>query len=449
MTDADLLRQFTAERSEAAFAQLVRRRIDLVYAAALRQLAGDHHRAQDVAQEVFLALARKATSLDGHADLIGWLYTSTHYAALKTIRAEERRRRRENAHAMHDSANPPDPATDWSRIRPAIDSAMHDLSERDRQVVLLRYFEQQSFGAIAGRLGLTENAAQKSAERALDRLHAALAHRGITSTAAALGVGLSTQLASAAPAGLVSLITQTSLAGAVSVGVPALFAMTTTKIGLGLAAGIAVVAVGFIVHERQEKARIASTLARQEANVAALRAESASLRTQVVAAEQRARDADQETGALLKAVADVRTAQAASPPTSTKKNTKNPADMTRTEALAAIESMIREQETKIRADPKYRPYQPPDLSLLPEKEREGFARSRTAAEAKNLLFFPVMHPQGFVYPVTMNRLRDDTLPKLFPALTPADWIQFEERYALMNLGQMMLNPPKFTPPAKK
>ena len=61
--DSELLRRYTEEKSEAAFAELVRRHLDLVYSVALRQVGGDAHLAQDVAQTVFTALARKAASL--------------------------------------------------------------------------------------------------------------------------------------------------------------------------------------------------------------------------------------------------------------------------------------------------------------------------------------------------------------------------------------------------
>src|ERR1700740_1161966 len=87
-TDAELLRRYVEEKSEAAFAELVRRHLDLVYFVALRQVGGDAHRAKDVAQTVFTDLARKARALPGHATLTGWLHTSTRFAATKQRRAD-------------------------------------------------------------------------------------------------------------------------------------------------------------------------------------------------------------------------------------------------------------------------------------------------------------------------------------------------------------------------
>jgi hypothetical protein len=46
--NAHLLRRYAAERSEEAFAELVRRQVVLVYSAAFRLANGDVHRAQDV-----------------------------------------------------------------------------------------------------------------------------------------------------------------------------------------------------------------------------------------------------------------------------------------------------------------------------------------------------------------------------------------------------------------
>src|SRR5688572_11005876 len=61
--DASLLRRYAHEHSEAAFAQLVRRRIDLVFSAALRRSGGNRHQAEEVVQAVFTRLAQNAAQL--------------------------------------------------------------------------------------------------------------------------------------------------------------------------------------------------------------------------------------------------------------------------------------------------------------------------------------------------------------------------------------------------
>jgi hypothetical protein len=77
--DSELLRRYAGTKSEEAFAELVRRHVNLVYSAALRQVNGDTHLAQDVAQTVFTDLARKAAPLSRREVFTIWLYTSAHY----------------------------------------------------------------------------------------------------------------------------------------------------------------------------------------------------------------------------------------------------------------------------------------------------------------------------------------------------------------------------------
>src|SRR4051812_10797466 len=99
MDDIALLQQFLLTRSEQAFEQLVRRHIDLVYSAALRQVK-DTATAEDVTQRVFTLLATKARTIRAGQALGGWLLVTTRYVAINTIRAESRRRRHEHEAAM-------------------------------------------------------------------------------------------------------------------------------------------------------------------------------------------------------------------------------------------------------------------------------------------------------------------------------------------------------------
>ena len=60
--DSELLRCYAEERSESAFAEIVRRRANFVYSCALRRVGGDAHLAHDVTQlEVIRALPPNPT----------------------------------------------------------------------------------------------------------------------------------------------------------------------------------------------------------------------------------------------------------------------------------------------------------------------------------------------------------------------------------------------------
>src|SRR5678810_542362 len=98
--DARLLNRFVSSGEEAAFRELVGRHFGLVYSVALRQLNGDTHLAQDVAQMVFSDLARKGRFLSSRVVLSGWLYQATCFSASKVVRAEQRRRAREQEAAI-------------------------------------------------------------------------------------------------------------------------------------------------------------------------------------------------------------------------------------------------------------------------------------------------------------------------------------------------------------
>ncbi|HEX3730976.1 MAG TPA: sigma-70 family RNA polymerase sigma factor, partial [Opitutaceae bacterium] len=173
-------RQDDGPDPERDFPAWVQRHFDLVYSAALRQLGGDSHAARDVAQLVFLAAARKRQALARHPAAVGWLYTATHYAVSRMIREESNRRRRERTAAELEEAGRTE--TDWTAVRPHLDAALVALGSREREALLLRFFEQHSFAEVGARLSLSENAARMRVDRALDKLRRSLARRGVVSS---------------------------------------------------------------------------------------------------------------------------------------------------------------------------------------------------------------------------------------------------------------------------
>lgn len=210
-TNRELLRQYVEQGDEAAFAELVRRQTDLVYSVALR-VSRDPHLAEDVTQAVFTKFAREAGRLRHYITPVCWLHINARHRAIDAIRGEARRRAREQEAVtmQNDQITPP---AHWAEIGPLLDEAVERLGERDRQAVLLRFFNGLSHQEVGAILGLSENSANKRVERALEKLRAHFVSRGVTTSASLLASALTMNSVQAAPVGLAKKATAISLAG--------------------------------------------------------------------------------------------------------------------------------------------------------------------------------------------------------------------------------------------
>jgi RNA polymerase sigma factor (sigma-70 family) len=311
--DAELLRRYGDQGREDAFAELVRRHLNLVYSAALRQVNGDAHLAADATQLVFTDLAGKAATLANHPVLAGWLFTSARFAAAKLVRGEQRRHAREQeAHLMQELTHD-DPAEqlDWARVRPVLDDVLGELSETDRAAILLRYFEGRDYADVGARLRVAENTARMRVERALDKLRALLERHGLKSTSAALAAALTTQAVITAPAGLAATVTTAAMtsgallggvgASGTAAGAGAKF-LSITKLQLAISAALAGGAATGFVAQARSNAQLRDEIARlREENVrgASVRAENVQL-ARIAAEVADLRRDDVEFGRLQK-----------------------------------------------------------------------------------------------------------------------------------------------------
>ena len=211
LNDGELLNRYVRDRSEPAFAELVRRHLALVYSTSLRFTCGDAGLADEPAQMVFCDLARKATSLTDRLCLTGWCYTSARFAATKAVRAEMRRKTQEQD-SMNQNQIGSGPEGDPEQLRGMLDDALGELSESDREFVLLRYYEQRDFKSLARTFELSDDAARKRVERALEKLRGGLERRGIHSTGAAIASALGSLTLVTTPPGLSATVTSAALA---------------------------------------------------------------------------------------------------------------------------------------------------------------------------------------------------------------------------------------------
>ncbi len=211
-TDCELLRRYAEQGDEAAFAEVVRRQTNLVYSVALR-VSRSTQIAEDVTQGVFTKLAQQARLICRYDSPAGWLHTTARHRAIDAIRGEERRRAREQE-AVTMQNDPMTPTANWAEIAPLLDEAVERLGERDRQAVLLRYFNGLSHQEVGATLGLSENSANKRIERALEKLRGYFASRGVKASSALLAASITANSVQAAPVGLAEKIAPASLAGA-------------------------------------------------------------------------------------------------------------------------------------------------------------------------------------------------------------------------------------------
>ena len=160
--DTELLRQYAEHNSETAFAALVTRHVNLVYSAALRKTE-DPYAAEEVTQAVFIILAKKARVMRRGTILSGWLYQAARLTAAGFLRREIRGVRREQEAYMQSLSNGGGDAPSyqtgcevWPRIVPLLEDAMGRLNEKERNAIVLRFFEGKTFQEIGAVLDGSE-----------------------------------------------------------------------------------------------------------------------------------------------------------------------------------------------------------------------------------------------------------------------------------------------------
>src|SRR5207245_8864929 len=102
----------------------------------------------------------------------------------------------------------------WEQLRPVLDEAMGRLGAKDRNAVLLRYFERKELRVVGDALGTSEEAARKRVSRALERLRRYLTGRGVTLSATTLATAMTGSAVQSAPAALTGTISAAVVAGA-------------------------------------------------------------------------------------------------------------------------------------------------------------------------------------------------------------------------------------------
>lgn len=229
-------------KREAAFVRLVDRLSGLVFASAMRR-TGSRILAEEITQNVFALLARKAASLRSHPNLSAWVFRTTQLECAKTMRSEMRHQRKLDALASEPPTTTADDSAAWLEALPALDASLDQLAEKDRALVIQRFFERKRFAEIAGSTGKSEAACKMQLKRALEKLATLLRSRGIALSVPVITTGLSAEFAKAAPLATQTLATK---ALAASSGITTSTVLTNTLLTMSTAKSSAITAAAVI-----------------------------------------------------------------------------------------------------------------------------------------------------------------------------------------------------------
>lgn len=227
LSDQQLLQAYAAEKSDDAFRAIVDRHARWIFAAAFRQL-DDRQMAEDAVQIVFVLLARRSRKMPTHQKLSGWLFNTLGYT-VKNLRRASRRRQMHEQLAALERSNVTEPSARVDDLGTHLDAAVAGLGQADRSAIVLRFYQDRSFGEIAETLGITEIAARKRVSRGTEKLRKRFEKLGARPgpDAAALSVAAVGGLEHA-PGALAQSAANVALAAKAGAAIPATI-LTATK----------------------------------------------------------------------------------------------------------------------------------------------------------------------------------------------------------------------------
>lgn len=369
-SDFEWLQQFSRAGSQVAFRDLVRRHIDLVFATALRKV-GDAGGAEEISQNVFGALARKAWRFAPDDSLPAWLHKTTLLESQTWQRGEMRRRQREQtAVELGTTMKTSNEEPAFRALVPLLDEALLSLREREREALLLRYYESQSLKDVGAALGVSDDTAQKRVQTALEKLSQFFQRRGFKTATIATTAAALQNTASSATTATVSVVFNATIQAAppALVGLSALLARFASLSKLQTAAACVALAAGPVAWQLSEQRETQNALAQAKTQLTIAQNEFSVVQTEIQRLTESTAKLDESLAAIRDATA--RSAETAQKFEAWKKRTR--------EQLLASDyqwsddsAFVRIPKTMLRQLNVYQPITPPGLIRQEARELLG------------------------------------------------------------------------------
>ena len=175
-TDETLLNKFL-DGDISAFEEIVARYqkpvINFIY-----RMIGDFHEAEDLAQNVFIKLYKRADTFKGSSRLSTWLFSIAVNLCIDKKRVESRREfvslDDEVIEIQSDSISP-DTRAENSEIAQFIEEAILSLDEEKRAAIVMREYHSMSYEKIARSLGCSVGSVKSRLHKARKQLRSKLA----------------------------------------------------------------------------------------------------------------------------------------------------------------------------------------------------------------------------------------------------------------------------------
>ncbi|MDF1535139.1 MAG: RNA polymerase sigma factor [bacterium] len=176
----ETLAQRAAAGDMEAFEELVNRHRSAVYRLA-RTLTGNHHDADDAAQETFVRVFRALGSFDPNRPFKPWLKRITYNTSLNVLRSSKVRSRQTTSENLPEIADPspgPGCSIQAGQTMEKVDEALLNMPGELRATLLLRTVDGMSYKEIAAATGVRIGTVMSRLSRARERVHEVLEPAG-------------------------------------------------------------------------------------------------------------------------------------------------------------------------------------------------------------------------------------------------------------------------------